>query len=325
MPTPFTKTQGAGNDFILFDLTVGGAAGAFDLTVGGAAGAFDLTVESNRGDRAASGPDWHALAPRLCARHAGIGADGLLLVLPPSSAADSLSGAPSPSDPASPAASASSAPHARMRVINSDGSEPEMCGNGLRCVVRYLHARRMPTLTRFAIETGAGMRFAEVLPAPAGVQVRLDMGKPVYLGLSRLALEDRSLDVALVSMGNPHCVTFVPDLEALPFSELGPRVERHARFPQRVNAEFVQVLDRDRVRVKVWERGAGPTMACGTGACAVAVAAASQGLTDSRVDVELPGGTLTIDWHDSGHLFLTGPAELVFDGQVDLAALVAGA
>ncbi len=298
MPTPFTKAQGAGNDFILFDLTGEHAAEAHVR-------------------------DWPNLARALCDRHFGIGADGLLLVLPPSVAAipGAAPGAPAPAD-------------FRMRVINSDGSEPEMCGNGLRCFVRYLHDRGMTAGPSVAVETGAGLRHAQVLQdheaggpgfrAPGvrapGVRVRLEMGRPFELGRELLPLADRRLDVSLISMGNPHCVSFVEDLDRFPFAELGPAVEAHPRFRQRTNAEFVQVLDRRRIRVKVWERGAGPTLACGTGACAAVVAAVSRGFTERHVSVELPGGTLEIDWAVGGSVFLTGPAELVFTGEVDLSA-----
>jgi diaminopimelate epimerase len=272
MPTSFTKAQGAGNDFIIFDLTREHASDAWPS----------------------------GAAHTLCDRHFGIGADGLLLVLP-SEKADF-----------------------RMRVINSDGSEPEMCGNGLRCFVRYLHDNGMVSGSRVAVETGAGVLQAEILTGPnAEFLVRLDMGRPFDMGRDLLPLADRRLDVSLISMGNPHCVTFVNDLDALPFDQLGPEVEAHPRFRNRTNAEFVQVLDRRRVRVKVWERGAGPTLACGTGACAVVAAAVNRGYTERSVVVELPGGNLTIDWPVGGSVFLTGPAELVFTGQVDLSAFAA--
>lgn len=309
MPTPFTKVQGAGNDFILFDLTAGPA-----------------------------GYDWSEAARALCRRHVGIGADGLLLVMP-SEAADF-----------------------RMRVINADGSEPEMCGNGLRCVIRYLHDRGMLAGSTVTVETLAGVLGAEVVsalddPAPdnsasglrppdfrassfrapgfraPGFRVRIAMGAPAVLGREALSLAasppaaapDVSLDVTLVSMGNPHCVAFVDDLAAFPFATWGPAVESHPRFPQRVNAEFAAVRDRHRIAAKVWERGAGPTLACGTGACAVAWAAAARGLAESPVTVELPGGDLVVDWQDAGAVHLTGPAELVFTGAVDLAPFRAGA
>lgn len=269
MRVSFLKAQGTGNDFLVFDLT-------------------------------AEHPevDWHALAPRLCDRHFGVGADGLLLIAPATQPGAAY----------------------RMRVINPDGSEPEMCGNGLRCFVRVLHARGMLTGTTVTVETGAGLRRAEILDAPDGFQVRLDMGLPFDQGRDMLPLPDRRLDVHLVSMGNPHCVSFVDDLERLPFETLGPLVESHVRFRQRTNAEFAQILSRGRIRVKVWERGVGPTLACGTGACATAVAAISRGLSDRNVIVELPGGPLAINWAVGGPVFLTGPAQIVFSGEVDLSA-----
>jgi len=274
MMMSFVKLQGTGNDFVLFDL---------------------------RGETEEH--DWHALAPQLCDRHFGIGADGLLLVLPPSDAAPQA--------------------EFRMRVINADGSEPEMCGNGLRCFVRYLHDKGLLTGPEVAVGTGAGLLRARILPPEegSGFRVRLDMGRPFDMGREMLPLGDRRLDIQQISMGNPHCVTFVDDLDRFPFDELGPVVEAHPRFRQRTNAEFVQVLSRSRLKVKVWERGAGPTLACGTGACAAVVAAVGRGLTDRHVKVDLPGGTLDIDWLVGGSVFLTGPAEPVFTGQIALPAL----
>ncbi len=289
MPTSFTKAQGAGNDFIILDLTREHATDAWPSDA------------------------WSEAARTLCDRHFGIGADGLLLVLPPSMDETAPAGGF--------AASAGVRADFRMRVINSDGSEPEMCGNGLRCFVRYLHENGMVSGNTVAVSTGAGVLRAEILSgANAEFLVRLDMGRPFEMGREKLPVGDRRLDVSLISMGNPHCVAFVNDLDALPFDQLGPAVESHPRFRNRTNAEFVQVLDRRRVRVKVWERGAGPTLACGTGACAVVVAAVGRGYTERTVAVELPGGTLTIDWPVGGSVFLTGPAEIVFTGQVDLPA-----
>lgn len=284
MLTSFTKAQGAGNDFILFDLTRDDAAEKRAL-------------------------DWAAIAQELCDRHFGIGADGVILVLPASDGEDDAAG----SAPAAPKADY------RMRIFNADGSEPEICGNGLRCFVRYLHDHGMmtggPTV---AVETGAGVKRAEVLTEASELQIRLDMGLPFDQGRETLALEKRKLDVSLISIGNPHAVSFVSDLDKLPFAELGPAVSEHTRFRNGINAEFAQLLSRSRVRVKVWERGAGPTLACGSGACAVVVAGVSRGLTERRVAVELPGGTLTIEWQVGGSVFLTGPAELVFTGQITL-------
>ncbi|MBO9542659.1 diaminopimelate epimerase [bacterium] len=257
----FTKMQGAGNDFIVIDCL---------------------------GDQAA---DYQALAPALCDRHFGIGADGLLLVLP-SEVADF-----------------------RMRVINADGTEPEMCGNGLRCFARYLHVAGLSSAASLAIETGAGVLGAEVLEDG----VRLDMGAPRMAErmAEPLKVGDAAFEATAVSMGNPHCVVFVEDLDAFDFEQYGPLVEAHSAFPQRTNAEFAQVLAPDHIRLKVYERGVGPTLACGTGACATLVAAALSGRTGRAAQVDLPGGTLAIAWGEDGRIQMTGPAQVVFKGVVD--------
>ncbi|HEY9897847.1 MAG TPA: diaminopimelate epimerase [Pantanalinema sp.] len=259
---PFTKMQGAGNDFIVID-----CLDAFGVL------------------------DFGAIAPALCDRHFGVGADGLLLVLP-SEVADF-----------------------RMRVINADGSEPEMCGNGLRCFARYLHDAGLSDALTLRIETGAGVLKAEVLETG----VRLDMGAPRMAErlLEPLVAGDASFEATAVSMGNPHCVVFVEDLDAFDFEKYGPLVEAHPAFPRRTNAEFAQVLAPDRIRLKVYERGVGPTLACGTGACATLVAAAMSGRTGREARIDLPGGTLSIRWDEDGRILMTGPARVVFTGAVD--------
>jgi diaminopimelate epimerase len=250
--------------------------------------------------------DWGAFARRWCDRHYGVGADGVILVL-----------------------KGDTAPFA-MRVINADGSEPEMCGNGLRCFVRYLADRGLAPVGPFPVETGAGTLRPEVLD---GGQVRVDMGRPI-LERSRIpmagpaaeqvvdepiAVGAESFLVTAVSMGNPHAVIFVPEVDAVPLAEWGPPLETHPSFPARTNVEFTQVLDRHSARMRVWERGAGPTLACGTGACAILVAGVLTGRLDREATIHLPGGPLAIAWREDGTIVMTGAAEFVFTGEVPLA------
>jgi diaminopimelate epimerase len=247
--------------------------------------------------------DWASFARRWCDRHYGIGADGVILVL-----------------------QGRTAPFA-MRVINADGSEPEMCGNGLRCFVKYLADRSLAPAGRFAVETGAGVLHPEVL---ADGRVRVDMGAPI-LERARipmngpaapqvveepLAIGDEEFLVTAVSMGNPHAVIFVADTPAVPLAEWGPGLERHPAFPARTNVEFAQVLNRHEANMRVWERGAGPTLACGTGACATLVAGVLTDRLDREATIHLPGGPLEIAWAEGGHVFMTGAAEFVYTGQL---------
>lgn len=246
--------------------------------------------------------DPQSLTRRLCERHYGIGGDGILLVLP-SERAD-----------------------AKMRVINRDGSEPEMCGNGIRCVGKYLFDSGVCRRKDLTIETAAGV-LALSVEARDGLarSVTVDMGAPrfdpaaipVDAPSNRLTLdiEGHALQIFCVSMGNPHAVIFDlwPDDET--FHRLGAILERHPAFPRRANVEFCRVNDPGSVDVRVWERGDGPTLACGTGACAVLAAGASLGLLSRCATVRLPGGALDIAWRDDGHLYMTGPAETVFVGE----------
>ncbi|MDA8097270.1 MAG: diaminopimelate epimerase [Clostridia bacterium] len=272
----FTKMHGLGNDFII--------------------------VNALDGIRAA---DPAALARATCDRRMGVGADGLVFILP------------------------STEGDVRMQIFNSDGSEPEMCGNAIRCVAKYLFERRLVDKTTITVETLAGLIVPEILLGVGGQVsgVRVDMGEPRLeraeipmagpagkVVLEPLDLGDLVLPVTGVSMGNPHCVIFLPDLDQVDFERLGPLVEKHPDFPARTNVEFVSVADPGQVNVKVWERGAGPTMACGTGACAVTVAGVLARCTDRRVKVCLPGGVLDIEWAENNHVYMTGPAEEVFEG-----------
>ena len=277
MSFAFWKVHGSGNDFVLVD-----------------------------GRRSAE--DWAALAPPLCDRHYGVGADGVLVM-----------------------ASSSIAP-VRMRMYNPDGSEAEMCGNGLRCFARHMVEQEgMVSLDgELAIETGAGVLSARFRHAGGHVQaVRIAMGEPVFdparipVGVEgpgplqdlplRAAEED--LRLTCLSMGNPHAVQFTETpVDAYALERVGPQVERHALFPQRTNFAIVNVLAPDHLRVRVWERGAGLTLACGTGACAALVAARLHERAATRATVSLPGGDLVIEWDGAGPVFLEGPAVTVYEG-----------
>jgi diaminopimelate epimerase len=248
-------------------------------------------------------PPLEPLAARLCDRHFGIGADQLLVVRP-SQAADF-----------------------RMEIFNADGSQVEMCANGIRCFYKYLRDRGLTAADEIAVETLSGV----VRPRWAGEgRVRVEMGRPVLapakipttLGSGDgpvlevpLQVEGETLRVSSVSMGNPHAVIEVDDPETAPVERLGPRIEHHPAFPNRVNAEFVSILGRDRIRQRTWERGAGETLACGSGACAVAVVSMLRGLVERRVSVELRGGVLEIEWErDDAPVVMTGPAAEVYTG-----------
>lgn len=239
-------------------------------------------------------------ARRLCNRRRGIGADQILLLLD-SDQADF-----------------------RMRIWNGDGSEVEMCGNGIRCLARYIRSRGISDKNPLEIETPAGV----IRPEIVGELVRVDMGEPVFeasripvRGAGRIRdveirAAGRSFRMSAVSMGNPHCVIVVDDVMAVPLEDVGPKLENHEWFPKRVNVEFVEVMDRSRLKVRVWERGAGATLACGTGACAAAVAMMDLGRIERKAVVSLPGGGLEIEW--DGRVWMTGPAEEVFTGVVDI-------
>ncbi|CAG8864630.1 Diaminopimelate epimerase [Pseudomonas fluorescens] len=239
-------------------------------------------------------------------RHTGIGFDQLLIVEAPSNPEVDF----------------------RYRIFNSDGSEVEQCGNGARCFARFVLDKRLTAKKRIRVETKGGIIELDVRNDG---QICVDMGPPRLVpadvpfeapaqALSYpLDVAGQRVELAAVSMGNPHAVLRVDDVITAPVHELGPKIEHHPRFPQRVNVGFLQVIDRHRANLRVWERGAGETQACGTGACAAAVAAISQGWMDSPVTIELPGGRLSIEWGGPGKpVLMTGPAVRVFEGQVRL-------
>ena len=246
-----------------------------------------------------------ALARRLCARRFGVGADGLILALP--------------SDRAG----------ARMRIFNGDGSEPEMCGNGIRCLGKYLYDEGLCRDDAMTVETLAGVLTLELETENGRVRsITVDMGAPrfapeeipVAAESNRVSLEagGRRLDFFCVSMGNPHAVTFDLYPEYDEFLRLGAPLERHPVFPRRANVEFCRMNPDGGIDVRVWERGDGPTLACGTGACAVLAAAASTGRCGREALVHLPGGDLRVRWAGDGRLYMTGPAETVYAGEIDV-------
>ena len=243
---------------------------------------------------------------RMADRHFGIGFDQLLIVEPPDF------------------------PHAdfKYRIFNADGSEVEQCGNGVRCFARFVHVRQLTNKTKIKVQTKAGIVEPEL--GPNGL-VRVNMGFPKFSpneipfvteefeALYNLELaNDQSLKIDVVNMGNPHAVTIVPDVLTADVATIGPQVESHVRFPQRVNAGFMQILDEKHVRLRVFERGVGETLACGTGACAAAVSGMRRGLLANEVEVELAGGKLQIAWREGEVVWMTGPTSTVYEGRLDL-------
>lgn len=245
-------------------------------------------------------------AKAICDRRLGVGCDQIIVILP-SKKADYA-----------------------MRIFNADGSEVEMCGNGIRCFAKYLWDRKDRKIQKkgyLDVDTPSGIMRAERVK---GDFYQVDMGEPVLDGLSvpttlkgevvnrPLKVGKKSYRVTAVSMGNPHCVIFVNNVEKVKLDEEGPKLENHKAFPNRTNVEFVQVTGKNRVKTVVWERGSGATLACGTGACAVAVASVKNGKTGRKVKVDLPGGTLSIEWTKSDRVLMTGPATEVFSGVMNI-------
>ncbi|MCI8768806.1 MAG: diaminopimelate epimerase [Schaedlerella sp.] len=245
-------------------------------------------------------------AVRVSDRHFGIGADGLILIKP-SEKADF-----------------------EMEMYNADGSRGEMCGNGIRCVAKYVYDYGLTDQTHISIETLGGIKYLDLIVEEGRVRlVKVDMGSPVLeaeqipiIGLGNRVLDepirvdDMEYRITGVSMGNPHGVVFLKDVKNLEIEKIGPLFEHHECFPNRVNTEFAHVLDRQTAEMRVWERGSGETLACGTGACAVAVACVLNGYTEEEVTVKLLGGELQIRWdREKDRVYMTGPAEVVFDGE----------
>lgn len=303
----FTKMQGLGNDYVYVNC-------------------FQEKVE-----------DPAETAKKISDRHFGVGADGLILI-GPSEKADF-----------------------EMVMYNVDGSQGEMCGNGIRCVAKYVYDYGLTDKTSISVETLGGIKNLDLTVEDGKVTlVRVDMGRPELrareipilcetveeecvvdedsiLGKECTAVQEPGKDQAQVvnesivvdgmeyritgvSMGNPHAVVFLEDLEGIDLEKVGPKFENHERFPQRINTEFVRVIDREMIEMRVWERGAGETLACGTGACAAVVASILNGLAERKVTVKLRGGNLLVEWDEkSGKVYMTGPAEVVFDGEIKLS------
>jgi len=274
----FTKMQGAGNDYVYVN--------CFEEKVGNPA----------------------EVAIKVSNRNFGIGSDGLILIMP-SDVAD-----------------------VRMRMFNSDGSESEMCGNGIRCVAKYAYDHGIVAKKEITAETGAGILTLQLFPNDRNKieKVRVNMGPPrltrkeiPMLGDADNKVVNEPLNIlhttfhiTCASMGNPHCIIFVDDVENFPVEKYGPLIENHDLFPRRTNVEFVQVLSRSEVRQRTWERGAGETLACGTGASAVTVAAVLNGLTEKKIVNHLSGGDLEMEWAEDGTVYMTGPAVEVFTGEI---------
>ncbi len=275
----FTKMQGAGNDYVYVNC-------------------MEQTID-NIPEKARFISD----------RHFGVGSDGLVLIMP-SKVADF-----------------------RMRMFNSDGSESEMCGNATRCIAKYVYEYGLTNKTTVSLETLGGIKILQMYLKEGKVdKVRVDMGEPILepdkipVVSSKERFISESVDVdgieykmTCVSMGNPHAVIYVDDVDNLPIEKIGPKVENHKLFPRRTNTEFVKVIDRKTLQMRVWERGAGETLACGTGACATLVATVLNGLCDRTAALKLLGGDLLIEWNEQdNHVYMTGPAVIVFDGEIDI-------
>lgn len=278
---PFTKMQGTGNDYIYIDCTAG---------------------EILKEDEVAP------FAIRFSDRHFGIGSDGVILIKM-SDKGDFF-----------------------MDMYNADGSRGKMCGNGIRCVAKYVFDKRLTRKTELEIETLSGVKSVSLkVENDRAVRVTVNMGKPILeaekipviwsdkmLVNEAIAVGGRLFNITAVSMGNPHAVVYVKGIETLPLELMGPLFEKHKLFPESVNTEFVEIIDRTHLRMRVWERGSGETMACGTGACATVVASVLNGFSERQATVILNGGELNILWReDTGDVIMEGPAEISFDGEVD--------
>ena len=290
----FTKMQGIGNDYVYVNC-------------------FKEKVENPS-----------ELAIKISNRNFGVGSDGLILIKP-SDKADFT-----------------------MEMYNADGSQSEMCGNGIRCVGKYVYDYGLTDKKSISVETLAGIKYLDFVIEDGKVAlITVNMGSPELVpekvpvnaaaikgiaaseikGLDKvvdrtLEVDGKDYNVTCVSMGNPHCVTFVDDTAAFPLEEEGPKFESHAAFPNRVNAEFIQIISRNEVNMRVWERGSGETLACGTGACASTVACILNGLTEDEITLHLLGGDLKVKWdRDENVVYMTGPAKVVFDGDIDVSAL----
>lgn len=242
------------------------------------------------------------LSKMLCHRRFGVGADQMLLLCN--------------SDDAD----------FKMRIFNADGSEVEACGNGTRCIAKYIWDRGLSEKDLLSVETAAGIIKAE----KSGDMVKVDMGEPILEGRLipvkldgmvkdfPLRIRDKEFKITCISMGNPHAVIIVDEVDGFDLKKYGPLIEKHELFPNRINIEFIQVINSEKIKMRAWERGSGETMACGTGAAASAVAANLKGLTGRRINVILLNGELLIEWNENNHIYMTGPALEVFSGEIDI-------
>ncbi len=292
MEIGFEKYEAAGNDFIVVDAS-SFAGMESDAAVG-------RLVE---------------VASKWCDRHFGIGADGILFI-----------------DRETASVAHGRGTVAKMTIVNSDGSLAEMCGNGIRCVGKFVYDKGLTNKKTVKIETLAGIKILNLNVKNSKVEtVRVDMGEPILnpkeipvnfdkepVKELKIKAIDREFDFTCVSMGNPHSITIVENTKEFDIEKYGPVLETDEHFPKRSNIEFIEIIDENNIKMRVWERGAGETLACGTGACATAVACNINGLTERKVNIELLGGTLEIDWdEETNHVFMTGPATTVFEGEID--------
>lgn len=276
----FTKMTGLGNDYIY--------------------------INCMNGEKLKNIPE---MTRKLSDRHIGIGADGVILIDKPSDLNSDC----------------------KMRIFNSDGSEAEMCGNGIMCVAKFIHDKGLSTKDKLVIETLAGTKKVKLIENNGECnEAIVDMGEPIFQDTNipynvyeafnkdlDLNVEEEKIRVTVVSMGNPHAVTFVENLENIDIEKYGQEIENNPIFPNRTNVEFVQIIDKNNVKMRVWERGVGETCACGTGACAAAVASGLNGYTDENVTVKLPGGVLKIEWGKDNHIYMQGPANTIFEGMIE--------
>ncbi|MFW5998745.1 MAG: diaminopimelate epimerase [Bacillota bacterium] len=279
----FTKMHGAGNDFIMVN-------------------GFKYKIAAEK---------YKELARKLCDRHFSIGGDGLIIALPAENKIDDF----------------------RMRIFNSDGSEAEMCGNGIRCFAHFLKEEKLTDKHKLKVETLAGIITPEIIThTEHGSQVKVNMGKPRFkpdkipIKLDdtlefvldyELEVYEETLKINCVSMGNPHTIIFTDDVEKYKLDLWGKKIENHSLFPEKTNVEFIEIISRDEIIMKVWERGAGITLACGTGASASVVAGIKKGYLDNEVLVHLPGGDLIIKWFGE-NVYMTGPSERIFSGKIEI-------
>ena len=275
----FTKMHGAGNDYIYVNC-------------------FKETVKN---------PEKFSV--KVSDRHFGVGSDGLVLISP-SEVADF-----------------------KMAIYNADGSQAQMCGNAVRCVAKYVYDNKMTDKQEISLETLSGIKYIKLqVENTVAVSARVNMGSPILKGSEiptkfdgdkvvrqKLTIDEKEYEVTCVSMGNPHCIVFVDDVKSIELEKIGPRFENNEMFPERINTEFIHIVSENEFDMRVWERGSGETLACGTGACAATVASVLNGYckADSEIKVNLTGGTLFINWNADGDVYMTGPAEKICDGEIE--------